>query len=108
MEQFFLIWFATSLLVGLAFMFGIIIDAFIIDFDEVLSDKNEMLKAIFMFQYAIYVLTKDCLKTSGIVILIVLATVYLGWMNVVIAIFLLVCFVFRFIGIGFYKLFKKG
>lgn len=75
-----------------------------LEWDDLFEHKFVL---IFMYQYAIYALTKDRLNIVGIIILEILATASVWFLNVII--FICVCFYYIVWAICrlFYLFFKK-
>ena len=74
------------------------------DFDELFENK---LKLIFMYQYALYKITEDKLNLVGIIILEILLTLSVWFLNVLIFVILCIWYVISAIWNLFYFIFKK-
>lgn len=56
----------------------------IYEMDLVLTDKNEFVRCVFMYQFTVYELLKDEINKTGIIILEVLTTLNVWFLNVLI------------------------
>ena len=74
--------------------------------DEVLYERNK-LKLIFMYQYAVYQLSKDKLNAAGILILETITTLSVWFLNVLIIVFMCLWYILSGIWNLFYWCFKK-
>jgi hypothetical protein len=74
------------------------------DFD-ILSQS--MLKQIFMYQYVVYKLASEHLNLAGVIILEVLTTLSVWFLNIIIFIFICLWHIFSAIWDLFYFCFKK-
>lgn len=74
--------------------------------DDVLYEKNK-LKLIFMYQYAIYQLAKDDLNIIGILILEILTTLSVWFLNILIIVFMCLWYILSGMWYSFYFCFKK-
>ena len=79
------------------------------DYDEIVSrsGKVNFLKLIFMYQYAVYQLTKDNINTVGIILLEILTTLSVWFLNILVLIVICVCYIGLFICRAFYFVFRK-
>ena len=65
------------------------------------------LKLIFMYQYAVYQLAKDELNIAGIIILEILTTLRVWFLNILVFIVMCMWYIFSAIWNLFYFIFKK-
>lgn len=91
-----------------AFIFifvGVLGSIVMIDFyDEI---HGSIIKTVFMYQYAVYELTKDKLNEFGILILETITTLSVWFLNVIIFIIICLYHILRLICKLFYLIFKK-
>lgn len=75
----------------------------------VISDdcKVNLLKFIFMYQYAVYKLTEDDFNIAGIILLELLTTLSVWFLNIAIVILICAYYVVMFICKLFYFVFRK-
>ena len=71
-----------------------------------LYEKNK-LKLIFMYQYAVYQLAKDNLNAAGILILEIITTFSVWFLNILILVFMCLWYILSAIWDLFYFCFKK-
>ena len=71
-----------------------------------LYEKNK-LKLIFMYQYAVYQLAKDDLNVAGILILEIITTFSVWFLNILILVVMCLWYIFSAIWGLFYFCFKK-
>lgn len=74
--------------------------------DPVVYSRN-VFRTIFMYQYAVYELTKDKFNTVGIIILELLTTLSVWFLNIFIAGLLCLWFILSLVCKGFYFIFRK-
>lgn len=68
--------------VGVALGFGISISGAIYDINLVLKDKKQFVRCVFMYQFALYKLLKDEINKTGIIILEVITTLSVWFLNI--------------------------
>ena len=71
-----------------------------------LYEKNK-LKLIFMYQYAVYQLSKDKLNAAGILILEIITTLSVWFLNILILIVMCAWYILSAVWDLFYFIFKK-
>lgn len=75
--------------------------------EEILSSKKYFIRCIFIYQFAIYDFFSDYINKVGIIILEILTTVSVWFLNIIIFTLLCVSMILKWLRIGFYKVFKK-
>ena len=75
--------------------------------DEGLLHERNKLKIIFMYQYAVYQLSKDKLNAAGILILETITTLSVWFLNVLVIVFMFLWYILSAIWNLFYWCFKK-
>lgn len=75
--------------------------------DEGLLYERNKLKIIFMYQYAVYQLSKDKLNTAGILILETITTLSVWFLNILILVVMCLWYVLSGVWNLFYLCFKK-
>lgn len=79
----------------------------IYEMDMVLTDKNEFFRCIFMYQFTVYELLKDEINEAGIIILEVLVTLSVWFLNVLVFLIVVFCLIVKLICRLFWIIFKK-
>lgn len=77
------------------------------EMDLVLTDKNEFVRCIFMYQFAVYELLKDEINKTGIIILEILTTLSVVFLNVFIFAIIIFLFAIKMICYLFWIAFRK-
>lgn len=85
----------------------ITLDSAVYEMDDVLKNVNQFLRCVFMYQFAIKEYLDYYVKNSGIILLILLSSVFLLPLNLLIFCVLCVSFVIKIIVIIFLKVFGK-
>lgn len=75
--------------------------------EDTLSSKKHFIRCIFMYQFAIYEFLSDYINKTGIIILEILGTVSVWFLNIIIFALLCILLILKWLCIGFYKVFKK-
>lgn len=75
--------------------------------DDVLLNKKDFVKCIFMYQVAIKMLLEYDINTAGILILEILTTLSVWFLNIIVFAILVVCLILKGIGYGFWPIFRK-
>ena len=75
--------------------------------DEGLLYERNKLKIIFMYQYAVYQLAKDKLSAAGILILEIITTLSVWFLNILVIVFMCLWYILSTIWNLFYFCFKK-
>lgn len=80
-----------------------------VEFDDIIpyNGKINFLKLVFMYQYALYRLTEDSISTVGIIILEILTTLSVWFLNVIVLICICMYYIGLFICKRFYFVFRK-
>lgn len=89
--------------VGIGGTLSIVCDTDVVPY----SGKPNFLKLIFMYQYAVYKLTEDSISIVGIILLEILTTLSVWFLNIFIIICVCVLYIGLFICKVFYFIFRK-
>lgn len=92
---------------GVAGSFAITLSEEVYDMDNCLNNKTDFIHCIFMYQFAIKYLLEDQINTVGIVILELLTTLSVWFLNIGIFFILLFCLLLKGICYGFWLIFRK-
>lgn len=79
----------------------------VLDSDEILSNLKDFFRCIFMYQLQMKVLLDDYISTAGIVIVEILTTLSVWFLNIRIFFILLLCLLVKGICYGFWLIFRK-
>lgn len=87
--------------------FGISISDDIFCFEEVLKNKNEFIKCVFMWQFGIYYLLEETINILGIIILEIVLTMLVIPFNLLVLIICITLLILKCICMLFYFTFRK-
>lgn len=79
----------------------------VLDSDEILSNPKDFFRCVFMYQIQIKVFLEDCINVAGIVIVEILTTLSVWFLNIGIFAILLFCLMIKGIFYGFWLIFRK-
>lgn len=81
----------------------------LVDNDDIIPYRGRpnFLKLIFMYQYAVYKLAKDSINIVGIILLELLTTLSVWFLNMIIVICICIYYIGLFICKGLYFVFRK-
>lgn len=79
----------------------------VLDSDEILSNQNEFFRCVFMYQLQMKVFLEDYINVVGIVIVEILTTLSVWFLNIGIFAILLFCLMIKGICYGFWLIFRK-
>lgn len=100
-------YFFVFVFIGYVGSFAISISDLVFEIDSVLKSKSDFIRCVFMYQFAIYELFSDCINTKGIVILEIITTLSVWFLNIIVFLLLVTLLILKKICILFYKLFNK-
>lgn len=95
------------MVVGTIGSLSITLDSAVYEIDDVLKNFNQFLRCVFMYQFAIKEYLDYYVKNSGIILLIVLSSIFVLPLNLLIFFVLCGSLVIKFIVIIFIKVFGK-
>ena len=75
--------------------------------EDVFGSKKGFLQNVFLYQFAIWKAVKDDINIIGIIILEILVTFSVWFMNILVLFCILIILIFKIIKVAFYKIFKK-
>lgn len=76
--------------------------------DLVLTDKNEFVRCIFMYQFTVYMLVEDEINMAGIIILEVLTTLSVWFLNILILVIIVFLWIVKAICHLCWIIFRKS
>lgn len=97
----------VALFIGFFGSTSISISDEIYEMDLVLKDKNEFVRCVFMYQFTIYELLKDKINKTGIIILEVITTFSVWFLNVFVFLVVVCLWIIKMICYLFWLMFRK-
>lgn len=79
----------------------------VLDSDEILSNPKDFFRCVFMYQLQMKVFLEDYINAAGIVIVEILTTLSVWFLNIMIFAILLFCLMIKGICYGFWLIFRK-
>ena len=96
-----------GIIVGVMGSLAISISDEIYEMDLVLTDKEEFVRCVFMYQFTVYELLKDEIKKTGIIILEILTTLNVWFLNIFIFVIVGCLWIIKLICYLFWLIFRK-
>lgn len=79
----------------------------VLDSDEILSNPKDFFRCVFMYQLQMKVFLEDYINAVGIVIVEILTTLSVWFLNVGVFLLLLFCLLIKGVCYGFWLIFRK-
>lgn len=103
----FFYYFFIFVFIGYVGTFAISISDLVFEIESVLKSKSDFIRCVFMYQFAVYELLSDCINTKGIIILEIITTLSVWFLNIIVFLLLVTLSILKNICILFYKLFNR-
>lgn len=95
------------IIVGFIGSFALSISEEVYNIDEVLTSKRQFIRCIFMYQVAIWELLSEDINIIGMLILEILTTLSVWFLNILVFLILIVLLILKGVCFSFYMIFKK-
>ena len=95
------------IIVGFIGSFTLSISGEVYNIDEVLTSKQQFIKCIFMYQVAIWESLSEDINIIGMMILEILTTLSVWFLNVLVFLILIVLLILKCVCFSFYMIFEK-